>query len=38
MKQQSAFLLAAVLGLAPIALSYGYAPIISLDTGLPFWN
>ncbi|ERM61378.1 MULTISPECIES: DUF4345 domain-containing protein [Vibrio] len=31
MKQQSVFLLVAVLGLTPIALSYGYAPVISLD-------
>ncbi len=31
MKQQSVFLLVAVLGLTPIALSYGYAPVISLN-------
>ncbi|WP_192890259.1 DUF4345 domain-containing protein [Vibrio bathopelagicus] len=31
MKPQSVFLFIAVLGLTPIALSYGYAPVISLD-------
>jgi len=31
MKLQSVFLLVAVLGLTPIALSYGYAPVISMD-------
>ncbi|MCC4820468.1 DUF4345 domain-containing protein, partial [Vibrio lentus] len=31
MKLQSIFLFVAVLGLTPIALSYGYAPAISLD-------
>ncbi|NOI90060.1 DUF4345 domain-containing protein [Vibrio splendidus] len=31
MKLQSVFLLVAVFGLAPIALSYGYAPVISMD-------
>ncbi|OMO20163.1 DUF4345 domain-containing protein [Vibrio lentus] len=31
MKPQSIFLLVAVVGLTPIALSYGYAPVISLD-------
>ncbi|MEZ9700714.1 DUF4345 domain-containing protein [Vibrio sp. 10N.261.46.E12] len=31
MKPQSVFLFVAVLGLTPIALSYGYAPVVSLD-------
>ncbi|MFA0412329.1 DUF4345 domain-containing protein [Vibrio renipiscarius] len=31
MKIQSVFLFVAVVGLTPIALSYGYAPVISLD-------
>ncbi|MEZ8058559.1 DUF4345 domain-containing protein [Vibrio splendidus] len=31
MKLQSVFLLVAVFGLTPIALSYGYAPVISMD-------
>ncbi|MDN3699890.1 DUF4345 domain-containing protein [Vibrio artabrorum] len=31
MKPQSIFLFVAVLGLTPIALSYGYAPVVSLD-------
>ncbi|KII76118.1 DUF4345 domain-containing protein [Vibrio renipiscarius] len=31
MKPQSVFLFVAVVGLTPIALSYGYAPVISLD-------
>ncbi|CDU04947.1 conserved membrane hypothetical protein [Vibrio coralliirubri] len=31
MKPQSVFLIVAVLGLTPIALSYGYAPVVSLD-------
>ena len=31
MKPQSIFLLVAVVGLTPIALSYGYAPVISLN-------
>ena len=31
MKPQSIFLLVSVVGLTPIALSYGYAPVISLN-------
>ncbi|UPR46634.1 DUF4345 domain-containing protein [Vibrio cyclitrophicus] len=31
MKLQSVFLFAAVLGLTPIALSYGYEPVISMN-------
>ncbi|OEF87676.1 DUF4345 domain-containing protein [Vibrio splendidus] len=31
MKPQSVFLFVSVLGLTPIALSYGYAPVVSLD-------
>lgn len=31
MNPQSIFLIVAALGLTPIALSYGYAPIVSLD-------